>query len=157
MISMKIPSPLTEALAHCKPVAPDPPNILRCLLTIQDAVGYVPTDTVGLIAQALNVTEADVAGVLSYYPELHTRPLGRHLIRVCMGESCVANHGARVMRAIQTCLRVNPGETTQDGRFTLDKVYCVGNCAVSPTVMIDANVHGRVIPSQVADILENCK
>lgn len=157
MIDMEISSPLTLALAQCKPVAPDPPNILRSLLTVQDAVGYVPTDAVGYIARALQVTEADVAGVLSYYPDLHRRPMGRHLIRVCMGESCVANDSPRVMRTFQECLRIQLGETTQDDRFSLEKVYCVGNCAVSPTVMIDGDVHGRVTPSQVETILENYK
>ncbi len=130
------------------------PNILDTLLAIQKALGHVPPTAMPDIAKALNVTQADVGGVLSFYPDLRTRPVGRHVVRVCMGESCLANHGDRVMTAMQRRLSVNVGESTQDGRFTLERVYCVGNCAVSPTVAIDEDLHGRVSEAGVESLLE---
>lgn len=130
------------------------PNILDTLLTIQKALGHVPPAALPEIAKALNVTQADVGGVLSFYPDLRTRPVGRHVVRVCIGESCLANHGDRVMTAMQRRLSVNVGESTQDGRFTLERVYCVGNCAVSPTVAIDEDLHGRVSEAGVESLLE---
>jgi NADH:ubiquinone oxidoreductase subunit E len=102
----------------------------------------------------VGVTDADVAGVLSFYPDLHTRPRGRHLIRICMGESCLANHCTRVLSAMGDELRIGLNATTPDGRFTLERVYCVGNCAVSPSVMVDDEVHGRVTSSDVPALLE---
>jgi NADH:ubiquinone oxidoreductase subunit E len=135
----------------------DPPNILDTLLAVQGRLGYVPPAALPDIARALMVTDADVAGVLTYYPELRTHPPGRHLIRICTGESCVANHCGRLLDALADELRIGFGATTPDGRFTLEKVYCVGNCAVSPSVMIDEDVHGRVSPGEVTDLLEGYK
>ena len=145
---------LAETLETCRPVPPDTPNILKALLAVQSARGYVPTNAIPQIAQVLGVTEAQVAGVLSYYSDLRTQLPGRHLIRVCMGESCMANHGARVFRAIQDYIRMTAEDPTQAERFTVEQMSCAGNCALSPTVMIDADLCGRVTPSDVLSLLE---
>ena len=148
---------LAETLETCRPAWPDNPNILQALLAVQSARGYVPTNAILQVAQVLGVTEAQVAGVLSYYSDLRTQPSGRHLIRVCMGESCMANHGARVFRALQDYVRVTVGDRTQADRFTVEQMSCAGNCAVSPTVIVDDEVHGRIMPSQMAALLERYK
>ena len=145
---------LAEALESCRPVPPDKPNILKTLLAVQSVLGHVPASAISQIAQVLGATDAQVAGVLSYYPDLRTQSVGRHLIRVCMGESCTANHGGRVLHAIQDHVRVAVGDTTPGGRFTVEKMSCAGNCAVSPTVMIDEDLRGRVTPSGVPSLLE---
>ena len=145
---------LAETLETCRPAWPDNPNILQALLAVQSARGYVPTNAILQVAQVLGVTEAQVAGVLSYYSDLRTQPPGRHLIRVCTGESCMANHGGRVLRAIQDHVGVAVGETMPGGRFTVEQMSCAGNCAVSPTVMIDEDFCGRVTPSDVPSLLE---
>ncbi|MBI5775893.1 MAG: NAD(P)H-dependent oxidoreductase subunit E [Nitrospirae bacterium] len=145
---------MASILAKCRT---DPPNILDTLLAVQENVGHVPPTALPEIARALKVTEADVVGVLTYYPELRTHPPGRHLIRVCTGESCVANHCGRLMEVLAEELRIGIGATTPDRRFTLEKVYCVGNCAVAPSVMIDEDVHGRVSPGDVAQLLQDYK
>ena len=147
-------SGLAEALESCRPVPPDKPNILKTLLAVQSALGHVPTSAIPQIAQVLGVTDAQVAGVLSYYSDLRTQSAGRHLIRVCMGESCMANHGGRILRAIQDHVGVAVGETSPEGRFTVEQMSCAGNCAVSPTVMIDEELRGRVTPSDVPSLLE---
>lgn len=131
------------------------PNILGALLAVQAERGYVPHESVPEIAAVLGVTDADVAGVLSFYPDLRTNAPGRHVVRVCLGESCVANHCKRTLKELEKTLGVRLGETTRDGRFTLEKVYCVGNCAVSPSVMIDEDVHGRVVPASVSSVLKD--
>jgi NADH:ubiquinone oxidoreductase subunit E len=148
---------LAEVLESCRPVSPANANILQALLAIQEALGYVPTHDLPQVAQALGVTEAQVAGVLSYYPDLRTESPGRCIIRICTGESCTANHGGRVLRAIQDHLRVEVGATTPGGRFTLEKVSCVGNCAVSPSMIVGGELCGRVTPSQIPSLLEAYK
>jgi NADH-quinone oxidoreductase subunit E len=145
---------LAEALEPCRPVPPDKPNILKTLLAVQSSLGYVPTSDLPQIAQVLGVTVAQVAGVLSYYSDLRTQPPSGHLIRVCRGESCTANHGLSVLRAMQDHLCVAVGGRTQAERFTVEQMSCAGNCAVSPTVMIDEDLCGRVKPSDVPSLLE---
>ena len=145
---------LAETLESCRPVPPDKPNILKTLLAVQSAVGRVPANAIPQIAQVLGVTDAQVAGVLSYYSDLRTQLPGRHLIRVCVGESCTANHGGQVLRAIQEHVRVERGGTTTEARFTLEQMSCAGNCAVSPTVLIDEDLCGRVTPSDVPSLLK---
>jgi NADH:ubiquinone oxidoreductase subunit E len=133
------------------------PNILKTLLAIQSELGHVHPASVPDIAGALGVTDAEVAGVLSGYPDLRTEAPGRHVVRVCQGESCVANHCGRVLKELEKKLGVGLGGTTRDGRFTLEKVYCVGNCAASPTVMIGEDVHGRVTPEAAWALLKDCR
>jgi NADH:ubiquinone oxidoreductase subunit E len=145
---------LAETLETCRLAPQDKPNILKTLLAVQSAMGHVPTSAIPQIAQVLGVTDAQVAGVLSYYSDLRTQSPGRHLIRVCMGESCMANHGGLVLREIQDHVRVEGGGAKPEGRFTVEQMSCAGNCAVSPTVMIDADLCGRVTPSDVSALLE---
>jgi NADH:ubiquinone oxidoreductase subunit E len=153
-MSMHPAADLNALLAQCRT---EPPNVLDTLLAVQAAFNYVPSSALPAIAEALKVTEADVVGVLTYYPELRTHPPGRHLIRVCTGESCVANRCGRLTEALAEELRIGMGATTPDGRFTLGKIYCVGNCAVGPSVMIDEDVHGRVSPGDIAALLASYK
>ncbi|MEK6603598.1 MAG: NAD(P)H-dependent oxidoreductase subunit E [Nitrospirota bacterium] len=147
-------SSLAQILSQAKGRAP---NILKTLLAIQSELGHVPPASVPDIAGALGVTDAEVAGVLSGYPDLRTEAPGRHVVRVCQGESCVANHCGRVLKELEKKLGVGLGGTTRDGRFTLEKVYCVGNCAASPTVMIGEDVHGRVTPEAAWALLKDCR
>jgi NADH:ubiquinone oxidoreductase subunit E len=132
----------------------EPPNILKTLLAIQEQVGHVPMEAIPEIARILEATTAQVAGVLSYYPDLRVTAPGRHLIRVCLGESCFANGCGPVLRELQDRLRIDAGETTAGGKFTLETMSCAGNCALSPTVMIDRDLYGRVLPSQLDTLLE---
>jgi len=155
--SLNLNLDLSLILQRCRPRDPKPADVLQTLLAVQDGLGHVPPEAIPEIARALEVTEADVAGVLTYYPDLRTRPTGRHLVRVCTGESCVANHCDRVLTALRKKLGINLNETTPDGRFTLERVYCVGNCAVSPTVIVDEQVHGRVTESDIASLLKDCR
>jgi NADH:ubiquinone oxidoreductase subunit E len=145
---------LATVLAKQKPARGASPNILQTLLAVQQAAGYVPADGIQEIAQVLGVTAADVAGVLSYYPDLRREPPPRHVIRICMGESCVANHCDRILRELHERLRVGVGETSPGHRFRLEQVFCLGNCAVGPTVVIDNDLHGRVSASHIDALLD---
>ena len=145
---------LAEIIEPCCPQPESKPNPLKTLLTIQQAMGHVPVAAIHQIAHVLGVTDADVAGVLSYYPDLKTEPPGRHVIRICMGESCMASHCSTVFRAAQAYLGNMTAQAVADSRFTLEKVYCVGNCALSPTVVVDQDVYGRVEPAQIPSLME---
>ncbi len=134
-----------------------PPNILQALLAVQRALGLVPPEAVPAIAAALEATEAEVAGVLSYYPDLHGRKGGRRTLRVCLGEACLANHADRVLAACRKHLRAGLGETSADGAYDLERVYCVGACGVGPALMVDHDIYGRVTPESMGDLLDACR
>ncbi|MBA5866894.1 MAG: hypothetical protein GDA67_09415 [Nitrospira sp. CR1.3] len=145
----------SSLLADCSRSEPsDRPNILKALLAIQERIGYVPPRSIPQIARTLGATEADVAGVLSYYQDLRTTAPGRHVIRVCMGESCVANRCGQILRALKDHLGIDIGETDSGGQFTLEKVFCMGNCAVSPTIAVNQTLFGRVEPAQIRTIVD---
>jgi NADH:ubiquinone oxidoreductase subunit E len=145
---------LTETIEAFRPQPGKSANILQTLLAIQEAHRFVPPEAIPQVAHVLGVTDADVAGVLSYYPDLRTAPPGRHVIRVCMGESCLANHCHKIFRAVQDYLGPDGIGSTSSNRFTLEKVYCMGNCALSPTIVVDRDVLGRVEPAQIPFLME---
>jgi NADH:ubiquinone oxidoreductase subunit E len=136
---------------------PGKPNILKALLSLQEHAGYVPPESIPQMAAKLEVTEAEIAGVLTYYPDLHTRRRGRHIIRLCLGEACVANRGMRLLAEVTDELRIGIGGTTHDGQFTLERVYCLGNCGVGPTVMVDETIYGRMTGAALVDLLKSQK
>ena len=144
---------VTVVLREQPPSLDRPANILRTLLAVEQEVGYVPMEAVASIANILGVTEADVVGVLSYYPDLHTTPRGRHIVRLCTGEACVANGSLRLLTELNHELDMEPGGTSADGQFTLERVYCLGNCGVGPTVMVDDQMYGRVTSTELPQIL----
>ena len=143
-----------RALDQHRPEPGQPANILRTLIAVQQILGYVPANAIGPVAKALQVPEAHVAGVLSYYPDLHAAPRGRQIIRVCLGEACVANRSPTILAEFQRLLGIGIGETTKDGRTTLERVYCLGNCGVGPTVMVDETIYGRMSASDIETMMK---
>lgn len=144
---------LATVLEEHRPAPGQPANILQTLLAVQKVLGHVPDGAIHPMAEALRVPEAHVVGVLSYYPDLHATPRGRHVVRVCLGEACVANRSRELLADLQRVLGIGIGETTNDGSTTLERVYCVGNCGVGPTVMVDETIYGRMSPSELKNII----
>ncbi|HKT34182.1 MAG TPA: NAD(P)H-dependent oxidoreductase subunit E [Nitrospira sp.] len=145
---------LRTALQDHRPKPGEQANILRTLLAVQQILGHLPVGAIGPIAETLRVPEAHVAGVLSYYPDLHVAPRGRRVVRICLGEACVANRSSDLLANLQRLLGIGLGETTEDGRTTLERVYCLGNCGVGPTVMVDETIYGRVSASDLHDMMK---
>jgi formate dehydrogenase subunit gamma len=127
--------------------------LLPVLHGIQDALGYVPADAVPLVADALNLSRADVHGVISFYHYFRDEPAGRHVVHVCRAEACQSMNGKALEAHVKVTLDVGFHETTADGVFTVEPVYCLGNCALSPAVMVDKELYGRVTPNRFDDIV----
>ena len=121
-----------------------PGALLPILHEVQDRLGHVPPQAVPLIAKALNLSRAEVHGVVSFYHHFRSRPPGQHVIRICRAEACQAMGAERLVAHAQRALGVKPGDTTGDSAFTLEAVYCLGNCACSPAMLVDDDLHGRV-------------
>lgn len=121
-----------------------PGALMPLLHAIQDAIGYVPESSYPLISKALNLSVAEVHGVVTFYHHFRTSPAGRHILQICRAESCQAMGSTALEAHAKKCLNADYHETTADGALTLEPVYCLGNCALSPAVMLDEEVHGKV-------------
>jgi formate dehydrogenase subunit gamma len=123
-----------------------PGPLLEVLHAVQSALGYVPAAAVPLIAAALNLSRAEVHGVITFYHHFRQHAPGRHLIQVCQAEACRSMHCEQLTQYVQRRLQLDFHGTSSDGRFTLEPVYCLGNCACAPAVMLDGTLHGRLTP-----------
>jgi len=127
---------------------------LPMLHAIQDSFGYVPDEALPMIASALNLSRAEIQGVVSFYPHFRRSPPGRHTVQICRAESCLAM-GAEALEAhVKAQLGVDFHQTTADGTVTLEPVYCLGNCACSPAIRVDDDIFGRVSARRFDAIVE---
>ena len=119
-------------------------NLLPILHALQEEFGCIDEEAVPLLARDLNLSRAEVHGVVSFYHEFRrTRP-GRHTVKVCRAEACQSMDAEALIDHVRRRLKVDFGGTTADGAFTLESVFCLGNCALAPAVMVDETLHGRV-------------
>ncbi|HWN57870.1 MAG TPA: formate dehydrogenase subunit gamma [Methylomirabilota bacterium] len=152
-------APIRDSIAIAKIVdeivarVGDRPDALMPLLhAVQERLGYIPVDAVPEIARALNLSRAEVHGVISFYHDFRTTRAGRSIIRVCRAESCQAMGAVELASHIQKRLGLEFGQTSADGEYTLEPVYCLGNCACSPAIVVGADIHGRVTPERFDEI-----
>lgn len=131
--------------------------LLPILHQIQNQLGHIPSEYVIDIAEALNLSRAEVHGVISFYHSFTTSPQGKTVIEVCRAESCQAKGGRLIEAAVKAKLGVDYRQTTDDGEFTLEEVYCLGNCACSPSVRVGAEIYGRVTPESVGSLIDDLK
>jgi formate dehydrogenase subunit gamma len=125
-----------------------PGGLLPLLHAVQEALGCIPADTVPRLAEGMGLSRAEVHGVITFYHDFRFEPPGKHVIHLCRAEACQAM-GARALEAhAKARLGIEFGQTTADGRYTLEPVYCLGNCACSPSLRIGDEVHARVTPEK---------
>jgi NADH:ubiquinone oxidoreductase subunit E len=130
-----------------------PGPLLEVLHEVQRSLGHVPPAAVAQIAQGLNLSRAEVHGVVSFYHHFRSTPPGRHVLQVCRAESCQAVQGEALAAHAEQRLGIAFGETTPDGAISLEAVYCLGNCACSPAIMLDHQPHGRMTPARLDALL----
>ncbi len=138
------PRSAERALAICAAHANRPDELLEIFHAVQGELGFVPEAVLPVIANALNLSRAEVYGVLSFYHDFRRSPPGRHVVKMCRAEACQAMHTEEVCRHAEQKLGAKFGETSPDGEFSLEAVYCLGNCALSPAMMIDGDLFGCV-------------
>lgn len=128
-------------------------ELIPILQEVQDAIGYLPQEALRLVADHLNVPEASVYGVASFYAQFYLEPQGRHKVRVCRGTACHLEGSERLCRAVRRKLGVRAGETTPDGRVTYETFECTGVCPHGPVVVVDGEVHGRMTARRLVELL----
>ena len=131
--------------------------LLPILHAVQERLGYIPAESVPIIAEELNLTRAEVHGVITFYHDFRSRPGGRHILKICQAESCQAMGSASLTSYVKVLLGIDFHETTPDQTVTLEPVYCLGNCACSPSIMLNENVHGRVTETRFLQILAEAR
>jgi formate dehydrogenase subunit gamma len=130
-----------------------PGPLLEILHAVQGQLGCVPKAAVPLIADRLNLSRAEVHGVITFYHHFREQPRGRHTVQICHAEACQSMHVEQLAKHAEQILGVGFHETTLDGAFTLEPVYCLGNCACAPAMLVDGELHGRVTPSRFDEVI----
>jgi formate dehydrogenase subunit gamma len=128
--------------------ASEPGGLLPVLHAIQDRVGFVPPESVALIANGFNLSRAEVHGVVSFYHHFRTTPPARHQVRICRAEACQSMGGEQLIGHAEHALGCKMHASSADGALSLEPVYCLGHCAAAPAIMIDDAVHARVTPAR---------
>ena len=130
-----------------------PGPLLNVLHAVQGALGYVPAGAIPLIATQLNLSRAEVHGVVTFYHYFRQTPPGKHTVQICRAEACQSVNGAQLESHAKQKLGIDYHETTGDGQYSLEPVYCLGNCACGPSMTIDGEVFGRVTSQRFDDLV----
>lgn len=128
-----------------------------CLIPVleecQRVVGYLPVELQEYIGKGLNIPGSTIYGVVTFYSFFSMVPKGRHIIKLCLGTACYVRGTKHILKRFTEDLKLTPGQTTEDRRFSLETVRCLGACGLAPAVVVDGDTHGRVRPDKVAEIL----
>lgn len=132
-----------------------PGGLLPLLHAIQAEFGYIPSSGVAIVAEEMNLSRAEVHGVITFYHLFRTTPPGKHTLYLCRAEACQSMGARELEKYAKDKLGIDFHQTTEDGSISLEPIYCLGNCACSPAVMIDRTVHGRVSSERLEELLED--
>lgn len=130
--------------------------LLPILHELQHDVGHVPEEALRQIAKRLNISRAEIHGVVTFYHDFRSKPAGRHVVKLCRAEACQSVGSEPLARHAEARLKIKTGETTADGAVTLEAVYCLGLCACGPAALVDGVVAGRVDADALDAILAEC-
>jgi NADH:ubiquinone oxidoreductase subunit E len=131
-----------------------PGALIPVMEEIQEAIGYLPKGILRRVAKGLRIPFSEVYGVATFYSFFTMVPRGKHTIRCCLGTACYVRGGQRIMETLRKTLKIEPGETTEDRRFSLETVRCLGACGLAPVVVVDEDTHRQVKPSKIPGVLD---
>lgn len=131
--------------------------LIQALLDIQSKFKWVPPEAMDRISRRFKIPLSQIYRTASFYKAMSLTPRGRHLVRVCLGTACHVRGGSRVMDRAQEILAIRERETTPDMNFTLERVNCLGCCALGPVIVVDDDYHGKMVPAKVEDLLKGYK
>jgi len=132
-------------------------SLIPILQEVQDFLGYISEQAVNQIADYLGVSPSEIYGVASFYTQFKFNPPGKHIIQVCQGTACHVRGSKMLVDVIKEELGIEPGQTTPDGEFTLERVACIGCCALAPAVVIDGKVYAQVTPAKIRELITTKK
>ena len=127
--------------------------MIPALQAVQEKLGYISEDAVTLIARLLNVSPSEVFGVATFYAQFRFTPPGEHTVKVCLGTACHVRGGEEILDNVSREVGVRSGETSKDGKFSLERVACFGSCALAPVMVVDKDVYGRLTIQKAKGII----
>jgi NADH-quinone oxidoreductase subunit E len=130
-------------------------SLIGILQDVQRELRWLPEEVLRMISWRLDVPLTQLYAIGSFYRAFSLKPRGRHLINVCLGTACHVRGGVAIEQALEKALKILPGETTADDRYTMEVVRCVGCCGLAPVIVIDENFHGKLIPAEAVEAVEN--
>ena len=131
--------------------------LIPLLQDIQDTFGFIPPESIESIAKAMNLFSSQVQGVITFYAGFSLEPKGKYVIRVCRGTACHVKGGRSILKSMKRELDLEEGQTSQDLKFTLETVACLGTCFLAPAIMINKTYFGKLSPPKVKTILDQCR
>lgn len=131
--------------------------LIQLLLDVQSELNWIPKEAIKQISDKLQIPVSQIYRVASFYKTMSLTPRGKHVVSVCLGTACHVRGGPKIMDRAKEILGINAGGTTPDMKFTLERVNCLGCCALGPVVVVDGEYHGHLSLGQVKDILESCE
>jgi NADH-quinone oxidoreductase subunit E len=150
-VDLSLLDPLIEKLKDKKG------NLIPLLQGTQDIYGYIPYDAFYKISEATGLSLNEMYGVATFYTQFRLNPVGKNIIKVCHGTACHVQNAGTITEALQDALKVDDGETTDDGLFTLESVACLGCCSLAPVMMINDNTYGKLTGKQAVKIVKEIK
>jgi len=128
--------------------------LIPVLQKAQDLYGFLPKEVMRHVADGLDIPLSQVYGVATFYAQFHLKPRGRNIIRVCLGTACHVRGANKILEKVQDHLKIKSGETTEDLRFTIEPVACIGACGLAPVMMVNDDTHGRLTPDKIPILLD---
>ena len=132
-------------------------GLIQLLQAVQGVFGYLPKEAVQIISKELDIPISEIYGVITFYSQFTLKPKGKHIIKVCLGTACYVKGSQDILDRLSSLLNIGVGETTVDGKFTLETARCLGSCGLAPVIMVDERVYGKLIPDDVVRIIEEYK
>jgi NADH-quinone oxidoreductase E subunit len=129
-------------------------GVIGALHEIQDEYGYISEATQKYLSKELNIPLSEVYGIITFYSRFSLMPKGKYNIQVCLGTACYVKGAENVLKEFKEKLKIKEGETTEDGKFSLESVRCIGACGLAPALVVNSEVYGKVTPDMVEDILK---
>jgi NADH-quinone oxidoreductase subunit E len=144
---------LEEARQAMAAYAPQRPSLIPILQTVQRKLSYLPSQAIEMVARYLDISPSEVYGVATFYNQFRLHPPGRHPVRVCMGTACHIKGADIILEHFERRLEIKEGQTTPDREFSIDRVACVGCCALAPVALMGDTLHGHMMPSKVEGLI----
>ena len=139
----------------CSRYKNEPSPLMLILADVQKEYGYIPLEVQEIISNETNIPVSDIYGVVTFYSFFSLKPKGRYVIGVCIGTACYVKGGQNVLDKFSQLLKIKPGQTTEDGLFTLDGLRCIGACGIAPAISINGRVYPKVKLSDISNIIED--